>query len=196
MSVIAKWNNHKFEVSANIIRSFTDLTIKGSSATEDKGKTDKYVKRKEGKPFEVTFLIKLDKRMGVSDVRKEAMAYISEARKGSKDYITFNGTKLNTFKYMLTDAEASKVDILQTGEWIYCDVKVTFKCASKSTGSSGSKSKKKSSSSKKKKTGSAKTAGSESKTSSTSASNTTSSSKQQIKQIRGAGRYKTYIPGR
>ena len=51
MPEVGKWNSHTFVVSPNVIRSFTGLTIKGSSETEDKESgNQKYVSRKNGKP--------------------------------------------------------------------------------------------------------------------------------------------------
>ena len=61
MALVGKWNGHKFQVSKKQFYSFGDLTIKGSSETEDKTKDkQKYVKRKNGKPTEVSITVVLN----------------------------------------------------------------------------------------------------------------------------------------
>ena len=58
MPEVGKWNSHTFVVSPNVIRSFTGLTIKGSSETEDKETGgQKYVSRKSGKPAEISLTV-------------------------------------------------------------------------------------------------------------------------------------------
>ena len=152
MATMANWNGHTFEVGADLIRSFEDLTIKGSCETEDKKKSKQgYVKRKQGQPREISFNLPLSALLGVTDVRSEAMAYVNEASNGETAYFYIGTKKLIKAKVMLTSAEISEVVTMPgKGEkWISCVVKMTFKQATQdndggSSSGSGKKKKKKS----------------------------------------------------
>lgn len=148
MKNMASWNGHKFQCSAKQIYSFTNLTLKVSSETEDKDKKkQKYVQRKNAKPYEITMTIILDRRFGISAPKKEALKICEEARAGNEDYFYFAGTKVVDCKFMLVEATVEKVEMLSNGKWIMCEVKCTWKqsttIAGASSGSgSGSPSKK------------------------------------------------------
>lgn len=148
MAEIGRWNNHVFTVSPSVIRSFTGLSVKGSSNTEEKESSgQKYVKRKSSKPAEVSITVMLSALTG-NEVRKEAMALVDEARKGASDYFYIGGQKLVTCKLMLTEASVSEAELTGSGEWVSCKVQLSMKQASKydgESGDSGSSSKKKSS---------------------------------------------------
>lgn len=150
MATIGKWNGHTFEVSSQIIRSFTDLTIKGSSETENKTSSGHgYVSRKNSKPAEVGITVTLSALTGC-DPRSEATTFISEANAGSSDYFYVGGQKLVPYKLMLTGADVNEVEITPGGKWVSCKVKLTMKqCAvpdgTKTSSSSSSSSKKPSS---------------------------------------------------
>lgn len=152
MANIASWNGHKFQVSADKVYSFVSLSVKASSETEDKTKSkQKYVSRKNSKPYEITLTIQLDKRLGIKDVKSEAVSICEEARKGNKDYFYFAGKKLVNCKFMLVEAAVDKVEMIGSGEWFICEVKCTWKqCGKLSAEKSSSASKKKKSSSKSK----------------------------------------------
>ncbi len=144
MAQIASWNGHTFEVSSQLIRSFRDLTLKGSCETE--GKTSgnqEYAKRKKGKGAELTISVALSALLGVTDVRSEALAYVKEANDGASEYFYLGTQKLVEAKMMLTNAEVTEYICMpgNADEWISCDVKLTFKQAGK--GSAGKKKKKK-----------------------------------------------------
>lgn len=144
MAEIGRWNGHKFIVSPELILGFTDLQIKASSETKEKKKSkQKYVKRKNGKPTEVTLTVKLTAQAGC-DVRSEAMAFIADARAGKKDYFYVNNKKLVTCKLMLTDATVKEAVIPNGGDdWVSADVSLTLKQAAKgSDKASGGKKKK------------------------------------------------------
>lgn len=151
MATMANWNGHTFEVGADLIRSFEDLTIKGSCETEDKKKSKQgYVKRKQGQPREISFNLPLSALLGVTNVRSEAMAYVNEASNGETAYFYIGTKKLIKAKVMLTSAEISEVVTMPgKGEkWISCVVKMTFKQATQdndggSSSGSGKKKKKK-----------------------------------------------------
>lgn len=144
MGEIARWNGHKFEVSSNLIRGFSGLTIKGSSETEDKTSSNqKYVSRKNGKPREMSFDVNLLAQLGC-DVRTEALKFVEEATAGAKDYCYVGNKKLVPCSLMLTEATVTVPDngIINSGKWTQAQVKCTFKQCSKndstSTSSGGS----------------------------------------------------------
>lgn len=137
MPEVGKWNSHTFVVSPNVIRSFTGLTIKGSSETEDKETGgQKYVSRKSGKPAEISLTILLSALTG-NDVRNEALVFVDEARRGSQGYFYVGGKKLVTCQLMLTDASISETQIASNGVWVGCKVQLTFKQSGKYDGESG-----------------------------------------------------------
>lgn len=137
MPEVGKWNSHTFVVSPNVIRSFTGLTIKGSSETEDKETGgQKYVSRKSGKPAEISLTVLLSALTG-NDVRNEALAFVDEARRGSQGYFYVGGKKLVTCQLMLTDASISETQIASNGVWVGCKVQLTFKQSGKCDGESG-----------------------------------------------------------
>lgn len=137
MAEIGRWNNHVFEVAPNVIRGFGNLTIKGSSETDEKA-TDgqKYVSRKNGNPAEVGITAILSALTG-SDVRAEALTFVDEARLGAKGYFYIGGKKLMTCPLMLTDAVVSEAVIAINAAWISCEVKLTLKQCGKYDGESG-----------------------------------------------------------
>lgn len=141
MAVMAKWNDHKFEVSPAAIRSFTGLSFKGSSETEEKNSSgQKYVARKNGNPLEISLTAVLDSRLGC-DVRKEAAAWIEEARAGKTGYFYVhekkNYYKLAACKMMLTEASATEIELTPSGQWLKANVQLTLKQCGNSSGGSG-----------------------------------------------------------
>ena len=144
MGTMAKWNNHKFQVSSSVIRGFTGLTIKGSAETEDKKKNKSgYVSRKKSKPTEISLTIHLDARTGCN-VRSEAMDFVKEAKSGASGYFYIGTKKLVSYKLMLTDADVKQIQLTSNAKWVCADVALTLKQCSKSgESSSGSSSKKK-----------------------------------------------------
>ena len=153
MAEIGSWNGHAFTVSPNLIRSFTGLTIRGSSETEDKtGDGQKYVARKNSNPAEVSLTAELSALTGC-DVQNEALQFVDEARAGAQNYFYLSGKKLIPCQLMLTEASVSETQIAPGGKWISCKVKLTMKQCAKydgtSSGSGGSSSASGSSGSKK-----------------------------------------------
>lgn len=135
MAEIARWGGHKFEVSSKIIRSFTDLQIKGSCETEQNEDGDKVERRKGSFPTEINLTVVLNAHAGV-DVRNEAMAYVDEAAAGKSDYIYVGAYKLVPYKMMLTEATVMEVKIAPNGTWITAQVMVLLKQAAIEGGSS------------------------------------------------------------
>ncbi len=145
MAEIASWNGHSFTVSPKLIRSFTGLTIKGSSDTEDKTSDgQKYVSRKNSNPYEIALTAELNALTGC-DVKAEALKFVEEALAGAKNYFYMDGKKLITCQLMLTEASVSETTIASNGTWISCKVNLTMKQCAKCDRSSNSSSSKKSS---------------------------------------------------
>ena len=91
MAEIASWNGHSFSVSPKLIRSFTGLTIKGSSETEDKTSDgQKYVSRKNSNPSEISLTAELNAFTGCN-VQNEALKFVEEAQAGATNYLYMGG---------------------------------------------------------------------------------------------------------
>ena len=142
MAEIGSWNGHSFVVSPTMIRSFTGLTITGSSEIEDKTSDgQKYVSRKSGNPSEISLTVELNAFTGC-DVQNDALAFVEEARNGAKNYFYLGGKKLLTCQLMLTEATVNETHIAPGGNWISCKVNLTMKQCSKNDRASAASSKK------------------------------------------------------
>lgn len=146
MAEIGRWNGYKFKITSNVIRGFTGLTVKGACETEDKKKKKSlgYVKRKQGKPSEVSLTVVLSAAIGC-DVRNEAMNLVNSATAGAKDYFYIGSHKLLACKLMLVEASIKEVSVGMGDTWIAAQVQLTMKqCDNGGSSSSGSGKKKKS----------------------------------------------------
>ena len=122
MAEIGSWNGHRFEVSAHLIQSFTGLTIRASSATEEQTGGDQgFVTRKNGAPTQISFTVALNALLGCS-VRSEAMRFIDEASAGATGYFYIRGQKVVGCLLMLSEASVQNVELAPSGEWLRCVV--------------------------------------------------------------------------
>ena len=144
MATIAKWNGHKFEVSARRITGFTDLSIKGSCDTEAKiADNQAHVERKNGAAPEISMTVTLNALTGVKNVYKEAMGFVKDAINGETGYFYLGSGKLFSEKLMLTSAQVTEIDLApgRGDQWISCKVQLTMKQgtgqASSSSGGGG-----------------------------------------------------------
>ena len=138
MAVIGRWGGQNFTVTSKLIYGFTDLTIKGSSKTEDKESGGQsYVSRKSGNATQITLNVGLSALVGVTDVRATALWFVNNARAGKSDYFYVGEKKLFEKKVMLTDASVDKVELSPGGKWVSCEVKLTFKESEASGGGGG-----------------------------------------------------------
>lgn len=143
MAEIGSWNGHRFEVSAHLIQSFTGLTIRASSATEEQTGGDQgFVTRKNGAPTQISFTVALNALLGCS-VRSEAMRFIDEASAGATGYFYIRGQKVVGCLLMLSEASVQNVELAPSGEWLRCEVQLTMQQSgsggtSSSSGGSGS----------------------------------------------------------
>ena len=137
--IMGRWGGHKFIVSSKKIESFTDLTVKGSCETEtkkDSSKKQKYTVKKNGNAVEVSMNIQLNAYLGV-DVRKEAMAWVKEARQGKQSYFYVGKKKLVASKLVLKSANVKNIEMSPGGRWISADVAITLEQSTKKNSGSG-----------------------------------------------------------
>jgi len=138
VNVVASWGSHQFIVSPELIRGFSDMTLKASLETETKTSgSEQYVTRKVAKPVEGSMTALLNAHTGC-DVRADAEGYLASARNGESDYLYVGEKKLFTGKLMLTDASVTEVQLTPGGKWVSAKVQLTFKQASKEDGSTSS----------------------------------------------------------
>lgn len=124
---VARWSGHKFILSADTIRSFTDLQITGSSDVEKSDDNDQgYYSYKGSNPTEITLTAILNAHAGC-DVRSEIESFVMDAKKGVNDYIYIGYKKLFSSQMILTNASAKKIDIAPNLDFVSAEVSLTFK---------------------------------------------------------------------
>lgn len=141
MPQIGNWNGHTFEVSENLIRGFTEMSIKGGcEVTEKNTKQQKYVERKYGEIPSISLVVGLNAMVGVTDVMGESMTFISEATAGAMDYFYLGSKKLIPGKMRLTEAEVVEITHMpgKGDVWISSKVKLTLKQGTENDGGGGS----------------------------------------------------------
>lgn len=137
---IGSWNGHTFEVSENLIRGFTEMSIKGGcEVTEKNTKQQKYVERKYGEIPSISLIVGLNAMVGVTDVMEESMTFISEATEGAMDYFYLGSKKLIPGKMRLTEAEVVEIAHMpgKGDVWISSKVKLTLKQGTENDGGGG-----------------------------------------------------------
>ena len=141
----ARWAEHRFIISSDVIRSFDDLQITGSSEVEKSDEDDQgFYYYKGSNPTEVTMTVKLNAFAGC-DVRSEIESFIMDAKRGTEDYIYVGYKKLFDCVMILTNASAKKIEFSPSMDMLSADVTLTFKQGS-SDGLGGKKTTKSSSS--------------------------------------------------
>lgn len=134
-TILIQWHDVQFYANASQVRGLTDLTISSSIETEDKenGGT-KYVSKKNSKGYEVSMKALFDARLGIKDVKKEAMALAKYGATGQTGYMYAKGEKLVTPILMMTSAKVSNIRMTPKGVWISAEVQITLKTCSKLDG--------------------------------------------------------------
>ncbi len=131
---IASWGGHRFEVGPGLIRSFTEMTLRGSAEVEEKvSDNQKYVERKAGNGWELTITAVLSAYLGCS-VREEALEFANDAKESRSEYFYMAGKKLVPEKLMLTEASVQDVEIAPNGQWVRVNVQLVFKQAERGEG--------------------------------------------------------------
>lgn len=134
-TILIQWHDVQFYANASQVRGLTDLTISSSIETEDKenGGT-KYVSKKNSKGYEISMKALFDARLGIKDVKKEAMALAEYGATGQTGYMYAKGEKLVTPILMMTSAKVSNIRMTPNGVWISAEVQITLKTCSKLDG--------------------------------------------------------------
>ena len=134
-TILIQWHDVQFYANASQVRGLTDLTISSSIETEDKenGGT-KYVAKKNSKGYEISMKALFDARLGIKDVKKEAMALAKYGATGQTGYMYAKGEKLVTPILMMTSAKVSNIRMTPSGVWISAEVQITLKTCSKLDG--------------------------------------------------------------
>ena len=131
MAEIGQWNGHVFEVSPELIRSWTGLTIKASCETKEKEYSKKkYAAFKNGKPTTVSLTVGLSAFTGC-DVRKEVTEFLDDAQQGKQGYFYIGEEKLVPYELLLADASVNQIEISPSGIWIRAEVALNMKQASR-----------------------------------------------------------------
>lgn len=134
MATIVWWNNFKMMVFHDQIFAVTGLSIKTSVKTEDKtAGSDAYVAVKNKGTIEITLEVTLSEALNVR-VQENVEAMINSATLGQTGYFYTAQGKLFACKFMLTGAEAQKIDMDRQGRWLSAEMKLTFKQSSKGDG--------------------------------------------------------------
>ena len=135
---LIQWHDVEFYANASRVIGFSDLAISGSIETEDKeGSGTKYVSIKNSKGYEASLKAYFDRRLGVSDVKAEAMKLVDYGARGQTGYLYSRGTKLITNTLMMTSAKANNIIMAPNGTWISCEVQITLKTCDKLDGMEG-----------------------------------------------------------
>lgn len=123
----ARWAEHRFIISSDVIRSFDDLQITGSSEVEKSDEDDQgFYYYKGSNPTEVTMTVKLNAFAGC-DVRSEIESFVMDAKRGTEDYIYVGYKKLFDCMMILTNAVAKKIEFSPSMDMLSADVTLTFK---------------------------------------------------------------------
>lgn len=134
-NALIQWYDVPFYANANEVRGFTEFSISGSVETEEKESDGtKYVSKKNSKGYEVGITAFFDRRLGIKDVKEEAMRLTYHAATGQTGYLYAQGRKLVTSALMLTNANVSNVIMSPNGTWISCEVAMTLKTSGKLDG--------------------------------------------------------------
>lgn len=141
MAQIVAWNDISFALGGTSINGVGDIEITGSCETEDtESSGEKYVKRKNGKPYEIGMTAILDARFGVS-VQSMATKMTEAARCSTSGYFYAGSAKMFPCSFMMVEAEIGEIEINPQGVWTHCEVKLKLKQSSLFAGpSSGSSS--------------------------------------------------------
>ena len=138
MAEIGSWHGHKFVVSPTLIRGFTGLSVTGESNIENKETGgQEYATRKSGKPIEINLTVELNRSTGC-DVRGEALAFVSRARDGAKDYFYVGGSKLTACQLMLVKASVTETTFSPNATMTSANGALTMRQCSKTDGSAAS----------------------------------------------------------
>lgn len=138
MAQIVKWNDITFSLGGSSILGIEGIGITGSCETEDSTVDgEKFVKRKNGKPYEIEMTALLDARLGI-DVQSMATKMTEAARCSASGYFYTGSAKLFPCSFMMISAAIGEIILNPNGRWISCEVKLKLKQSTKFNGSTSS----------------------------------------------------------
>lgn len=138
MAQIVKWNDITFSLGGSSILGIEGIGITGSCETEDSTVDgEKFVKRKNGKPYEIEMTALLDARLGI-DVQSMATKMTEAARCSASGYFYTGSAKLFPCRFMMISAAIGEIILNPNGRWISCEVKLKLKQSTKFNGSTSS----------------------------------------------------------
>lgn len=138
MADIVKWNDIAFSLGGSSINGVRDISITGSCETEDSTVDgEKFVKRKEGKPYEIGMTAILDALLGVN-VQRMALRMTEAARNSTRGYFYAGSAKLFPCSFMMVSADIGEIITNPQGTWLHCEVKLKLKQCTKYDGSTSS----------------------------------------------------------
>lgn len=140
MAQIIAWNDISFALGGTSMNGVGDIEITGSCETEDtESSGEKYVKRKNGKPYEIGMKAILDAQLGV-DVQSMATKMTEAARCSTSGYFYTGSAKLFPCSFMMVEATICEIEINPQGIWTHCEVKLKLKQSTLFAGTSGTSS--------------------------------------------------------
>lgn len=139
MAQIVAWNDISFALGGKSINGVKDIEITGSCETEDTESGEKYVKRKNSKPYEIEMTAILDARLGV-DVQSMAKKMTEAARCSTSGYFYVGSAKLFPCSFMMVEASIGEIEINPQGVWTHCEVKLKLEQSTPYSGQAASSS--------------------------------------------------------
>lgn len=139
MAQIVAWNDISFALGGKNINGVKDIEITGSCETEDTESGEKYVKRKNSKPYEIEMTAILDARLGV-DVQSMAKKMTEAARCSTSGYFYAGSAKLFPCSFMMVEASIGEIEINPQGVWTHCEVKLKLEQSTPYSGQAASSS--------------------------------------------------------
>lgn len=138
MAQIVAWNDISFSLGGTSINGVEDIEITGSCETEDsESGGEKFVKRKNGKPYEIEMKAILDARLGVN-VQSMATKMTEAARCSQSGYFYAGSAKLFPCSFMMVEASISEIEINPNGVWTHCEVELKLKQSTMYSGQTSS----------------------------------------------------------
>lgn len=132
---LVRWDSLDFHVKPNDIIGVKGISITGSCETEEKESGgEKYTSRKAAKGIEFSMTAMLNAYL-TNGVKSKALEMVRIATEGRSGYLYMGTRKLLPSRFMLTSAKVQNITIAAGGEWVSCEVALTFKQASKIDGS-------------------------------------------------------------
>lgn len=137
--VLLQWHDVQFYAKSNQIRGLKSFTVSSSVETEDEEiGNEKITKLKKKKGYTSSITAYFDIRLGISNVKAEAMKLLAYGTGGQTGYLSCCGAKLIPTIQMMKDAKVQNVVFAPDGRWISCEVVMNFVNRSKLDGTTTS----------------------------------------------------------